>query len=67
MNLRVTLNVLEACVAKTKTNLNQMIEDMAPGGHYRVVFSIDRPPLLAVGRSEQLLICVRIDRASMTG
>ena len=32
-----------------KPRLNQRIETVGPTGHYRVVFSIDRPPLLAVG------------------
>ncbi len=32
-----------------KQSVTQMIERMALAGHYCVVFSIDRPPLLAVG------------------
>ena len=38
-------NVLEA-VAEQR--VHQMFQRMAPAGHYCVVFSIDRPPLLAV-------------------
>src|SRR5437660_5796121 len=35
--------------AKTKT-VNSLNEMDGPSGHYRVVFSLDRPPLLAVMR-----------------
>jgi len=36
---------------KAKTNtVNSIIELDGPSGHYLVVFSLDRPPLLAVRR-----------------
>jgi len=36
---------------KAKTNtVNSIYEMDGPAGHYLVVFSLDRPPLLAVGR-----------------
>jgi hypothetical protein len=41
-------NVSEACAGKQRDK--QTIEWMAQRGHYRGVFSIDRPPLLAVMR-----------------
>ncbi len=45
-------NVSEACIGKQR--VKQLIEWMAQRGHYRVVFSIDRPPLLAVMRVYKL-------------
>ena len=39
-------NVPEACVGKNNES-KQLLEWMAQPGHYRGVFSIDRPPLLA--------------------
>src|SRR5438552_16372575 len=45
----VTFVKLALSKAKTET-VNSLNEMDGPSGHYLVVFSLDRPPLLAVGR-----------------
>jgi len=56
-----------------KPRLNQRIETVGPTGHYCVVFSIDRPPLLAVGwpvagtMQRDLLPLAETTQASMRG
>jgi hypothetical protein len=46
--VRVSLKRSRSLRAKNK-RVKQLIDLDGPNGHYRVVFSIDRPPLLAVG------------------
>ena len=44
-----SVTFVKPVLRKAKTNtLNSIIEMDGPSGHYLVVFSLDRPPLLAV-------------------
>ena len=44
-----SVTFVKPALSKAKTKTVNSLNDMdGPSGHYRVVFSLDRPPLLAV-------------------
>src|SRR6266480_1116342 len=50
-----SVTFVKPALSKAKTNtLNSLNEWLAPAGHYPVVFSLDRPPLLAVVRRSSI-------------
>src|SRR5437899_12658298 len=62
-----SVTFVKPALRKAKTNtLNSINEMDGPSGHYRVVFSLDRPPLLAVRRrgTQRYVYCNSLRRPS---
>src|SRR5207253_10075437 len=61
-----SVTFVKPALRKAKTNtLNSINEMDGPSGHYLVVFSLDRPPLLAIRRRHQSRDIISFARANV--